>query len=228
MCTEIPTGNQTKGENRMEKNAGKGKEQPGLVVVHEVMQWPEDCWADESEGLSGQTRTVAASRRWHLWAFGTNCSSMCADLHICSWLLIHDLGGAVSHTSVVCFLFDSFNVCLWKSVFLLSEREAERVWNRLSALPWQSPWKIVWIQPAGLCCVAKVLFKLFVQTQKLVQQPACFRKPQDYSARKGAPAYLELCYLIKEEFVRKLWELIRESDSNLTQSLRKRPAVVMS
>lgn len=70
MCTEIPTGNQAKGENRMEKNAGKGKEQPGLVVVHEVMQWHEDSWADENEVQSGQTRTVAASRRRHLWAFG--------------------------------------------------------------------------------------------------------------------------------------------------------------
>lgn len=84
------------------------------------------------------------------------------------------------------------------------------------------------VQPAGLCRAAKSLFKQLVQTQKLFQQPACCRRPQDYSAREREPAEPELCHCIKEEFVRKLCELIREADSNLTKSLRKSPAAVMS
>lgn len=44
----------------------------------------------------------------------------------------------------------------------------------------------------------------------------------------GEPAEPELCHFIKYEFLRKQCELIRESDSELTKSLRKSPAVVMS
>lgn len=51
---------------------------------------------------------------------------------------------------------------------------------------------------------------------------------RDYCAGEGEHAEPELCHLIKEEFVRKLCELIREPDSNLTKSLRKSPAAVMS
>lgn len=83
-------------------------------------------------------------------------------------------------------------------------------------------------QPPWLCRAAKSLFKQLVQTQELFQQSACCKKPQDYSAREGEPAKPELCHLIREEFVRKLCELIRESDSSLTKSLRKSPAAVMS
>ncbi|EOA94401.1 hypothetical protein Anapl_17819 [Anas platyrhynchos] len=44
---------------------------------------------------------------------------------------------------------------------------------------------------------AKSLFKQLVQAQKLFQQPACCRRPHDYSAREWEPAKPELCHYIK-------------------------------
>lgn len=78
----------------------------------------------------GRPGPVAAPGMWHLWPFVYKlllnpCSFTHMHLATDPWLGRCSL----SHTSVICFpfLFDSFYICLWKSVFAPQwERSKER------------------------------------------------------------------------------------------------------
>lgn len=100
---------------------GKGNGLCRLADVHEVLQWLEEPWDNKFKGQEHEN-----SDKWLLHGGGIYVA-WCGNLHICPWLLIHDLGCSIRpQLFIFPFSLTAFVFAFKQVILLPSETEANR------------------------------------------------------------------------------------------------------